>query len=106
MPTYTSCLITPTAWGWADGPWCARCAAGWLWGGVWRLALSEAPSPTLNATPLPACRFYEPTILPRPMHVMNMMLEAKHWVQRRWPYWDRRGGRDHIFFMSHDEGAW
>ena len=39
------------------------------------------------------------------MHVTHMMLEARDWVRRHWPYWDRRGGRDHIWLMTHDEGA-
>lgn len=39
------------------------------------------------------------------MHVTNMMLEARDWVRKQFPYWDRRGGRDHIWFMAHDEGA-
>jgi hypothetical protein len=25
--------------------------------------------------------------------------------QKHFPYWDRYGGRDHIFLMTHDEGA-
>ena len=27
------------------------------------------------------------------------------WVKQRFPYWDRRGGADHIFAFPHDEGA-
>ncbi|KAG1671014.1 hypothetical protein FOA52_014258 [Chlamydomonas sp. UWO 241] len=42
---------------------------------------------------------------PRVMHVTNMMLEARDWFRKQFPYWDRRGGRDHIWLMSHDEGA-
>lgn len=43
---------------------------------------------------------------PRPMHSAHMVLEAKRWVQKHFPYWDRHGGRDHIFLQTHDEGAW
>jgi hypothetical protein len=39
------------------------------------------------------------------MHVTNMMVEARDWVKSHFPYWDRRGGRDHIWLMNHDEGA-
>ncbi|GFH09433.1 EGF-like domain-containing protein, partial [Haematococcus lacustris] len=42
---------------------------------------------------------------PRVMHVANMLLEARDWVRSHFPWWNRRGGRDHIFLMTHDEGA-
>ncbi|KAG2424862.1 hypothetical protein HYH02_015125 [Chlamydomonas schloesseri] len=42
---------------------------------------------------------------PRVMHVTNMMLEVRDWIRKHFPYWDRRGGRDHIWLMTHDEGA-
>ena len=41
---------------------------------------------------------------PRPMHAANLVLEAKRWLQKEMPWWDRRGGRDHIWLMAHDEG--
>ncbi len=34
-----------------------------------------------------------------------MILETKRWIQKHYPYWDRRGGRDHIWLFTHDEGA-
>eukprot|EP00955_Chlamydomonas_euryale_P063808 358783-Chlamydomonas_euryale.AAC.2 len=34
---------------------------------------------------------------------MHMILEAKRWLQRTFPFWDRRGGRDHVWLMNHDE---
>ncbi len=39
------------------------------------------------------------------MHAANMLLEAKRWLQKHMPWWDRRGGRDHVWLMPHDEGA-
>jgi hypothetical protein len=39
------------------------------------------------------------------MHIVNMLLEVKRWLQKHMPWWDRRGGRDHIWLMPHDEGA-
>ncbi len=37
---------------------------------------------------------------------MSMMtLEAKRYLQKTWPWWNRRQGRDHIWLFSHDEGA-
>ena len=39
------------------------------------------------------------------MHVTNMLLEAKRWLQGAMPYWNRRGGRDHIWLVPHDEGT-
>ncbi len=31
--------------------------------------------------------------------------QAKRWIQEHFPYWNRRGGRDHIWMMANDEGA-
>ncbi|KAL1523472.1 hypothetical protein AB1Y20_018410 [Prymnesium parvum] len=33
-----------------------------------------------------------------------LMLRALSYIQRRYPFWNRRGGRDHIWMMLHDEG--
>eukprot|EP00201_Polytomella_parva_P016605 CAMPEP_0175065286 /NCGR_PEP_ID=MMETSP0052_2-20121109/15834_1 /TAXON_ID=51329 ORGANISM="Polytomella parva, Strain SAG 63-3" /NCGR_SAMPLE_ID=MMETSP0052_2 /ASSEMBLY_ACC=CAM_ASM_000194 /LENGTH=538 /DNA_ID=CAMNT_0016331791 /DNA_START=174 /DNA_END=1787 /DNA_ORIENTATION=- len=42
---------------------------------------------------------------PRVMHATVQIAEAKKWIQKTFPYWDRRKGRDHIWLMNHDEGA-
>lgn len=34
-----------------------------------------------------------------------MVDEALAWVKSAYPYWNRRGGADHIWFFGHDEGA-
>uniref|UniRef100_A0A7S0VHX0 EGF-like domain-containing protein n=1 Tax=Polytomella parva TaxID=51329 RepID=A0A7S0VHX0_9CHLO len=34
-----------------------------------------------------------------------LQLEAKRWIQNNLPYWNRTGGRDHIWLDLHDEGA-
>jgi hypothetical protein len=34
-----------------------------------------------------------------------MTLEAKRYIQKTWPWWNKRQGRDHIWLFSHDEGA-
>ena len=39
------------------------------------------------------------------MYASRIVLESKRWVERHFPYWQRRGGRDHIFLFTHDEGA-
>ncbi|KAG2445204.1 hypothetical protein HYH02_008672 [Chlamydomonas schloesseri] len=41
----------------------------------------------------------------RVMHGANMISELHGWLQTKLPYWNRRGGRDHIWLMAHDEGA-
>lgn len=39
------------------------------------------------------------------MHVSNMMLQAKRWIEKTHPEaWKRRGGRDHIWLSPNDEG--
>ncbi|GLI62946.1 hypothetical protein VaNZ11_005800 [Volvox africanus] len=48
--------------------------------------------------------WYTPNGL-RPMHGANMLEEVHQWLTTRFPWWARRGGRDHIWLMSHDEGA-
>lgn len=35
----------------------------------------------------------------------NLLLEAYHWLRAHYPYWDRRGGRDHIWLVTHDEAS-
>ncbi|KAK9805381.1 hypothetical protein WJX73_008851 [Symbiochloris irregularis] len=42
---------------------------------------------------------------PRVMHAARMMLEAKQWLQTHLPYWNRRGGKDHVWLVTHDEGS-
>ena len=42
---------------------------------------------------------------PRPMHGANMLLEAKTWLQQAYPFWNRSGGKDHMWLASHDEGS-
>ena len=36
---------------------------------------------------------------------LQRVLGALAYIKKTWPYWDRRGGTDHLFFFSHDEGA-
>ena len=48
--------------------------------------------------------YYAPELELRPMHAANMLLEVKRWLQKTMPWWDRRGGRDHVWLMPHDEG--
>ena len=36
----------------------------------------------------------------------NLLLEVKRWIERVHPrIWKRRGGRDHIWLLNHDEGG-
>jgi hypothetical protein len=35
----------------------------------------------------------------------GLILQTKRWIETTYPYWRRRGGRDHIWLFSHDEGA-
>lgn len=41
----------------------------------------------------------------RVMGASNMLLEAYHWLRAHHPYWDRKGGADHIWLVTHDEGS-
>ncbi|KAG2455017.1 hypothetical protein HYH02_000842 [Chlamydomonas schloesseri] len=42
---------------------------------------------------------------PRTRQMLNMVIEAVQWINATFPFWQRRGGRDHIFTFTHDEGA-
>lgn len=42
---------------------------------------------------------------PRVMHASNLMQAAKQYIQGKFPWWNRRGGKDHIWYTGHDEGA-
>ncbi|GFR40870.1 hypothetical protein Agub_g1521 [Astrephomene gubernaculifera] len=42
---------------------------------------------------------------PRVLQVINMLRELVGWINTTYPYWQRRGGRDHIFLFPHDEGG-
>ncbi|KAG2493455.1 hypothetical protein HYH03_008272 [Edaphochlamys debaryana] len=46
-----------------------------------------------------------PTSQHRYSNGAHMWLAAKRWIQANFPFWDRRGGRDHIWLTNHDEGA-
>ncbi len=37
------------------------------------------------------------------LHVLGTQLVQ--WLNATHPYWARRGGRDHIWLFTHDEGA-
>ena len=34
-----------------------------------------------------------------------MLMDAFNWLKAHHPYWDRRGGRDHIWTVAHDEAS-
>ncbi|KAG2437024.1 hypothetical protein HYH02_011455 [Chlamydomonas schloesseri] len=75
VPVQLTCYLWPVL-GWADHPW-----------------------------------FGMPAAHARAQQGTYMYLKAKRWVQQHYldaggrSYWDRRGGRDHIFMMLNDEGA-
>ncbi|KAG2431439.1 hypothetical protein HXX76_009454 [Chlamydomonas incerta] len=49
--------------------------------------------------------FGMPLAIVRPHQGAYMYRDAKRWIQQQHPWWDRRGGRDHIWMTAHDEGA-
>lgn len=60
-------------------------------------------------------RFFRPTathnlfmadkFVPAPVRGNRHYREALAWIREKYPYWQRRGGRDHLFAFPHDEGA-
>ncbi|GIL77471.1 hypothetical protein Vretimale_2966 [Volvox reticuliferus] len=42
---------------------------------------------------------------PRVKQMINMVRDTLDWINTTYPYWRRRGGRDHIWLFTHDEGA-
>ncbi|KAG2437847.1 hypothetical protein HXX76_005465 [Chlamydomonas incerta] len=49
--------------------------------------------------------WYAPLAHTRTMHVSNMLTEVHAHISSTYPWWNRRGGRDHIWLMTPDEGA-
>ncbi|MEW5318578.1 MAG: hypothetical protein WDW38_009791 [Sanguina aurantia] len=47
--------------------------------------------------------YWHGPIKSRTLHAVNMWVEVKRWLQQTLPYWERRGGRDHIWLALHDE---
>ena len=41
----------------------------------------------------------------RPVTAMRMVVDAVDQIRAAHPYWDRNGGRDHVFLLAHDEGG-
>ncbi|KXZ53465.1 hypothetical protein GPECTOR_7g915 [Gonium pectorale] len=41
----------------------------------------------------------------RVMNAVNMLRETVDWINTTYPFWQRRGGRDHIWIFAHDEGS-
>lgn len=38
-------------------------------------------------------------------HAAMMVVEVQQWISANFPYWKRRGGKDHIWLFTHDEGG-
>ncbi|EFJ41258.1 hypothetical protein VOLCADRAFT_119761, partial [Volvox carteri f. nagariensis] len=49
--------------------------------------------------------YFHTTGGPRILQVINMLIDTVDWINKMYPFWGRRGGRDHIFLFPHDEGA-
>ncbi|KAG1664535.1 hypothetical protein FOA52_013002 [Chlamydomonas sp. UWO 241] len=41
----------------------------------------------------------------RVAHGANMVQQTKDWIAQHYPFWNRTGGRDHVWTFTHDEGA-
>ena len=62
--------------------------------------------PPLSFSPAPPHTHTGAESGPRPMQAHNMILAVQRWIEEAHPrLWQRRGGRDHIWLMAHDEGA-
>ncbi|GAB4813993.1 hypothetical protein N2152v2_001039 [Parachlorella kessleri] len=59
--------------------------------------------PVLGAADFPY--FHSGPVAWRTHAAANMLIEVFHWVRAHHPYWDRKGGRDHILLVTHDEGS-
>eukprot|EP00798_Chlamydomonas_sp_ICE-L_P001799 gene1799-33219_t len=59
--------------------------------------------PTLGFADMPF--WYSTRSYPRPMHGANMMNEALGWIKTQFPFWNKTGGKDHIWLTTADEGA-
>ncbi|RMZ55166.1 hypothetical protein APUTEX25_005444 [Auxenochlorella protothecoides] len=41
----------------------------------------------------------------RTVQAGGLLEDAFHWIRAHYPYWNRKGGRDHIWLATHDEGS-
>lgn len=72
-------------------------------------------SPTRTLQPLDAdfffvpvyvtCKFSATTGFPSLGHATSLLKSAVQLISREMPYWNRSGGKDHIFVATHDYGA-
>eukprot|EP00198_Chlamydomonas_reinhardtii_P007427 XP_001696764.1 exostosin-like glycosyltransferase [Chlamydomonas reinhardtii] len=124
VPVQLTCYLWPVL-GWADHPWFGMPAGenGYgvdetlcppFWGefdydqraGIWELGVLGK-----RCLARPGRGAWTHTAHSRAQQGTYMYLKAKRWVQQHYldssgkSFWDRRGGRDHIFMMLNDEGA-
>lgn len=45
------------------------------------------------------------SFVPAPVRGNQFYRDALSWIRQHHPYWERNGGRDHLFAFPHDEGA-
>lgn len=103
VPIYTSCFIFPVR-DHADYPWFySVCESALLWH-VCRCQNADLHLGTKPDPQIPTCliSFWSiaASVHNRAQGSTNMQLEAWHWLRSHLPYWDRRGGRDHIWVRS------
>lgn len=79
-------------------------------------AVPNAPPPCLPSQPhtpgLPATHAAPPVPSPFPppdppthSHVPARLPAAPSLLRQTYPFWQKHGGRDHVFLFTHDEGA-
>lgn len=102
VPVYTNLIIIPVT-GWADGPYYyAPCMAR-----KWMVSL-----PVILYKALSSTQSRVRADLPRTVQATGMLEETQRWMQSHYPYWDRKGGRDHIWvgirllLRSDDDNRW
>ena len=101
VPVYTNLIIIPVS-GWGDGPY--------YYSSSERAPREARPGRALERDSILVLGqdhslFYLcAAAMPRILHATGMLEEAQNWIQAHYPYWDRKGGRDHIWVR--DRSGW
>ena len=74
-----------------------------VWGGCW---LSRFSRPTPRHHDLPSMAKRDPQLKkPRAARASEVYRRAFEYIRATYPFWNRTGGKDHIWTFPHDEGA-
>ena len=105
VPTMAGCLYD--VYGWNQIPmWPPKLHGEDIDGTIWSEMFQLLQTPTTishcHLISASSCSHLSGT---RPFGSANLLREAWKWLSRKYPWFNRTKGQDHIWVMPHDEGA-